>query len=68
MQKWLWIILHQRFSSYTTAFLKNAVMFYLKDGGVLKKDGRLFHKTVWCNFMRLIVCLFLISVDGFLFH
>lgn len=55
MQKWLWIILHQRFSSYTTAFLKNAVMFYLKDDGVFKKDGRLFHKTAWCNFMRLIV-------------
>jgi hypothetical protein len=44
MQKWLWIILHQRFSSYTTAFLKNVVAFHLKHRRVFFKGGHLFKK------------------------
>ena len=58
MQKWLWIILHQRFSSYTTVFLKNVVAFHLKhrrvffkDGHLFKKDGHLFLDTTLCNKM-----------------
>ena len=37
MQKWLWIILHQRFSSYTTAFLKNVEAFKAKRPDVFLK-------------------------------
>ena len=42
--KVVWIILHQGFSSYTTAFLKNVVAFHLKHRRVFFKGGHLFKK------------------------